>query len=49
MAKKAKSENKERMTLISARARKLFDAATNMKWTDAIKKASTELKKEGKL
>lgn len=49
MAKNSKSANTERMTLISGRAKKLHGAATNMKWTDAIKKATAELKKEKKI
>jgi hypothetical protein len=49
MAKNSKSANTERMKLISSEAKALFAKHPNMKWTDAIKKASTNLKKAGKL
>lgn len=51
MAKKAapKKANTNRMSLISARAKELYATGKIKKWTDAIKKASAELKKEGKL
>jgi hypothetical protein len=45
----AKKENTNRMKMISARAKKIYAEGKAKKWTDAIKKASTELKKEGKL
>jgi len=46
MAKKATSK----LTLISAEAKKIYDVGkSKMKWTDAIKKASAKLKKEGKI
>lgn len=44
-----KSANTNRMKLISARAKEIYASGKAKKWTDAIKKASTELKKEGKL
>lgn len=47
MAKK--SANTNRMKVISARAKEIYAAGKTKKWTDAIKKASAELKKEGKL
>jgi hypothetical protein len=37
-----------KITLISARAKKIYKKGTE-KWTDAISRASKELKKEGKL
>jgi len=43
-----KEDNTNRMKMISTRAKKIYKPKT-MKWTDAIKKASEELKKEGKL
>ena len=48
MAKKA---NTNRMSLISAEAKKLYDGGNGKvkKWTDAIKKASANLKKAGKI
>ena len=50
MAKKAKkSANTNRMKLISARAKTLYKPGGKLKWTEAISKASTQLKKEGKL
>jgi len=42
-------ENKNRMKLISERAKSIYTSGKAKKWTDAIKKASAELKKEGKL
>lgn len=44
-----KSANTKRVTMISTRASKIYKAHPKMEWTDAIKKASKELKKEGKL
>jgi hypothetical protein len=37
-----------KITLISARAKKIYKKGAE-KWTDAISRASKELKKEGKL
>ena len=36
------------ITLISARAKKIYKKGTE-KWSNAIKRASAELKKEGKI
>lgn len=41
--------NKNRMSMISARAKEIYATGKVKKWTDAIKKASDQLKKEGKL
>lgn len=51
MAKKSatKKANTNRMSMISSRAKEIRAKKPTMKWTDAIAKASTELKKEGKL
>jgi hypothetical protein len=38
-----------KITLISARAKKIWNKAKGEKWTSAIKRASAELKKEGKI
>jgi hypothetical protein len=46
MAKKAAVN---RMKLISTRAKTLYTPGGKLKWTEAIAKASKELKKEGKL
>lgn len=42
-------ENKKRMKMISSLAKKIYAENPKLKWTNAIKKASTQLKKEGKL
>lgn len=42
----AKATNK--ISLISARAKKIYKKGTE-KWSNAIKRASVELKKEGKI
>jgi len=47
--KSAKSGSGNRMTIISGRAKELRLANPKMEWTDAIKKASALLVKEGKL
>ncbi len=44
-----KKENTNRMKMISSLAKKIYAEGKTKKWTDAIKKASTELKKQGKL
>jgi hypothetical protein len=44
-----KKGNTNRMKLISDRAKKLYGKGKEKKWTDAISKASKELKKEGKI
>jgi len=45
-----KKENTNRMSMISSEAKKMYNGGKGgMKWTEAIKKASTKLKKEGKL
>jgi hypothetical protein len=49
MAAPKKSANTNRMKLISSRAKEIYATGKVKKWTDAIKKASTELKKEGKI
>lgn len=46
MAKKA---NTNRMKMISSLAKKIYAEGKTKKWTDAIKKAATQLKKEGKI
>jgi hypothetical protein len=45
----AKKVAVNRMKLISTRAKSIYATGKVKKWTDAIKKASAELKKEGKL
>jgi len=46
----SKKENKNRMTMISSEAKKIYNGGKGgMKWTSAISKASAKLKKEGKL
>jgi hypothetical protein len=40
-------DNKKRVTLIASEAKKI--RTKTMKWTDAIKKASANLKKKGKI
>lgn len=45
-----KKSNTSRLKMISTEAKKLYkDGNGGMKWTAAIKKASTNLKKQGKL
>ena len=44
-----KKANTNRMTIISSRAKEIYATGKVKKWTDAIKKASAELKKEGKI
>lgn len=39
----------EKIRLISAHAKKIWNKEKGEKWTDAIKKASAALKKEGKI
>jgi hypothetical protein len=39
----------EKIKLISARAKKIWNKEKGEKWTDAIKRASAELKKEKKI
>ena len=45
----SKAENKNRMQMISSLAKKIYNSGKAKKWTDAIKMASDQLKKEGKL
>lgn len=45
----SKQANKKRMQMIVDRAHQVRKEKPTMKWTDAIKKASDQLKKEGKL
>lgn len=45
----AKAANTNRMKMISTLAKKIYADGGAKKWTDAIKKAATQLKKEGKL
>jgi hypothetical protein len=48
--KMKKKANTSRMSIISSEAKKIYnDGKSGMKWTDAIKKASVKLKKEGKI
>jgi len=42
------SKKGEKISLISAHAKKTWDK-TKEKWTDAIRRASSELKKAGKI
>lgn len=46
-----KPANKNRMSLISSEAKKLYDGGNGKvkKWTSAIKQASASLKKAGKI
>lgn len=45
-----KKANTNRMQMISAEAKKIYNGGKGgMKWTSAIKKASDNLKKQGKL
>ena len=44
---KGKAANARRMTMISSRAKKIRKGGEV--WTNAIKRASTQLKREGKL
>lgn len=46
---KKKSAGKSSITLISARAKQIWKGSGKEKWTDAVKRASKELKKEGKI
>jgi hypothetical protein len=39
----------EKIRLISTHAKKIWNKAGGEKWTDAIKRASAMLKKEGKI
>ena len=47
----SKKSGTNTMTLISHEAKKLYDGGNGKvkKWTEAIKKASAKLKKEGKI
>lgn len=45
----AKKANTNRMSMISSRAKQIQAKNPKKKWTDCIKAASNELKKEGKL
>jgi len=45
----AKKANKNRMSMISSRAKQIQAKNPKKKWTDCIKAASNELKKEGKI
>ena len=47
--KTVKSANKKRMDLIQGEAKKLWATGKYKKYSDVIKKASTNLKKSGKL
>lgn len=44
-----KKANTARMKMISGEASKIYKENPKLKWTSAIKKASTKLKKQGKL
>lgn len=44
-----KKSGKSTIQLISERAKKIWKGTGNEKWTDAVKRASKELKKEGKI
>ena len=48
MAKKS-SSNKARMTMIQSEAKKIWATGKVKKYSDAVKKASEKLKKEGKM
>ncbi len=47
----SKSANKNRMSLISSEAKKLYDGGNGKvkRWTSAIKQATVNLKKAGKI
>lgn len=51
MAKQSAKQkaNTARMKMISGEAKKIYKDNPKMEWTNAIKKASTKLKKQGKL
>jgi len=44
----AKKVNKT-LTMITTLAKKIYAEGKTKKWTDAVKKASAQLKKEGKI
>jgi len=44
----AKTQGQNKITLISARAKKIYKQGKE-KWSDAISRATKELKKEGKI
>lgn len=44
-----KSKKGEKVKMISAKAKEIWKKDKGEKWTDAIKKASAMLKKEGKI
>lgn len=44
----AKTKAQKSISLIAERAKKIYKKGSE-KWTDAIKRASNELKKEGKI
>lgn len=46
---KQKKANKDRMTMIQTEAKKLWATGKLKKYSDAVKKACVNLKKEGKL
>lgn len=43
------TQAQKKISLISSLAKKIYKGATKEKWTDAIKRASVQLKKEGKI
>ena len=47
--KSGKSANTNRMSMISSLAKKIYAEGKAKKWTDAIKKASAELKSQNKI
>lgn len=49
MAKAAKSKQGDKLKMISTKAKEIWKKEKGEKWTDAIKKASAMLKKEGKI
>lgn len=49
MAKSTKSTNSQRMKMIQTEAKKFWATGKLTKYSDAVKKASDKLKKEGKL
>lgn len=47
--KKATKKVNSTLNMITTRAKSLYATGKIKKWTDAVKKASAELKKEGKI
>lgn len=43
------TQAQKKISQISALAKKIYKGASKEKWTDAIKRATAQLKKEGKI